>query len=274
MGCGDAVDILLGGRNGLRMESISDHALLETAVRAACAAGEHALANKGRRFAQLASAAHDVKLVLDRECQEVATKVIRERFPRDPIWGEEGRLTGDGAQVWIVDPIDGTVNFFQGIPHWCCSIAVRDGLGRSRCGCVYLPESGACFTAVAGQGAFCGEEEIRVSDTRQLSRAVVLMGLGDAGGMLERLPDLYTGTFKLRILGAAAADLAYVACGRADAVLSPGLFPWDFAAGELLVREAGGTVWKGRPDAAGRVPLLAGRAEVVADLLRLLPEGL
>ncbi|MCC5849806.1 MAG: inositol monophosphatase [Verrucomicrobia bacterium] len=246
--------------------------LLGVAEAAARTAGDHALAHKHRRTEKLASYAHDVKLVLDQECQTLATEVIRKQFPTHPILGEEGRTKGIGDITWVIDPIDGTVNFSRGIPHWCCSVAAKDERGNLLCACVYLPESGACFTAGAGKPAALNREPIRVADTPCLADAMVLLGLGDGGGLLEKFAEIYRRSHKLRLLGAAAADFCSVACGRADAVVSPGLYEWDVAGGELILRQAGGVVLKGPKDDKGRFPIIAGRKEIVGELSRLLPE--
>ena len=127
--------------------------LLSCAVAAASAAGRHAYDNLSRRGSTLLNARHDVKLELDVECQRVAETVIRSRFPDHALLGEEDpedrpEDLASGRLQWVIDPIDGTINFFHGLPHWCCSVAVRRG-GDSLAGAVYAPVMDELYTATA-----------------------------------------------------------------------------------------------------------------------------
>ena len=161
---------------------------------------------------------------------------------------EEGGATEgtDPHHRWIVDPLDGTTNFLHGIPHFAISIALeRDG--EIVAGLVYEPTRDEMFWAEKGAGAYLNDRRLRVSARRQLGEAIVGTGIpygnrGDHAIYLATLERVMAGTGGVRRFGAAALDLAYVAAGRYDGYWEFGLFPWDIAAGLLLVREAGGFV--------------------------------
>ncbi|MGE5271807.1 MAG: inositol monophosphatase family protein, partial [Thiohalocapsa sp.] len=161
---------------------------------------------------------------------------------------EEGGATegSDPHHRWIVDPLDGTTNFLHGIPHFAISIALeRDG--EIVAGLVYEPTRDEMFWAEKGAGAYLNDRRLRVSARRQLGEAVIGTGIpfggrGDHPVYLATLARVMAATSGVRRLGAAALDLAYVAAGRYDGFWELGLFPWDIAAGLLLVREAGGFV--------------------------------
>lgn len=187
---------------------------------------------------------NDVKLQLDADCQTIAEQVIREAFPDHAVLGEEwGNLPADAEFLWVIDPLDGTVNYFNGLPHWCSSVAVQHR-GESLAGAVYAPRLGECFTATRSGPAACNGAAIRVSATDNLEHALVLTGvstiLADETRRLACFGRLLANTSKVRVLGAAALDLCFVAAGRADALLEYALHLWDFAAGRLIVERAGG----------------------------------
>ena len=226
------------------MKTIAPDELLETAVRAADTAGRHARGNKARRMEASARFRHDIKLVLDMECQQIAEQVIAAAFPAHGILGEEDRRPAPaGEYEWIIDPIDGTVNFAQGSPLWCCSVAVRLK-GEVLAGCVYAPELDLCYTAVKDQPARCNGEPIRPADKTRFDEAVIHTGLSKhmRPGDLHHF-DLFRAlalrTFKVRINGSAALDICRVADGAADGYLESGIYLWDYAAAGLIARQAG-----------------------------------
>ena len=172
---------------------------------------------------------------------------MRKAYPGHGFLAEESGASAGEAEVrWIIDPLDGTTNFIHGFPQYCVSIAVehRGALAHA---VVYDPGRNELFTASKGRGAFLNDRRIRVSKCRRLQDALV--GTGFPFKELGRM-DLYLGQLKrlmseasgVRRAGAAALDLAYVACGRLDAFWELGLSPWDMAAGALLIQEAGGLV--------------------------------
>jgi myo-inositol-1(or 4)-monophosphatase len=193
---------------------------------------------KGRR---------DLVTAADREAEDVVLRRIRAAFPGDLILSEESLPTQKMApRLWIVDPLDGTTNFLHSIPHFAISIAlVRDGTPIA--GLIYNPANDEYFTAERGKGAFFNDRRIRVAARKRLADAVVCCALphhgrGDLALFRREMTAIQDKVAGLRRFGAAALDLAYVAAGRFDAYWERGLSPWDFAAGVLLVREAGGFV--------------------------------
>lgn len=222
--------------------------LLECAIAAARAGGGHALANIGRRGEALARLKHDVKLKLDVESQAKAEAVIRARFPDHAILGEEDPLEAqipqnDSGCLWIIDPIDGTVNFSHGLPSWCCSVAVQRGK-QVVAGAVFAPELNKLFTAAVGQPALCNGKPIRVSSTATLASSVVCTGTNKnpEPGMspFHFFERIAAAVQRPRITGCAALDICFVACGAADGYFESGIYLWDVAAGGLIVRQAGG----------------------------------
>ncbi|QGN06607.1 inositol monophosphatase [Halorhabdus sp. CBA1104] len=199
---------------------------------------------------------NDLVTDVDRNCQAAIVETIRDRFPDDRIVGEEDdqpNATGDGRE-WIVDPIDGTANFATGFPYYCVSIALHVD-GDPTVGVVHSPETalGETFYAVVGEGAYCSTtqdlagEPIHVSDHDTLDGALVQARLSErsaarrARDLAVVVPLLERGV-KLRRTASTALNLCQVATGNADGYVVGSSNVWDFAAGELLVDEAGGTV--------------------------------
>lgn len=229
-----------------RPGGITPDDLVRHAEAVAREAGTHAMMSAHRRDEVNLRTHHDVKLQLDVETQQVAHDCIRMAYPDHAFLGEEGG-GGDAAHAvcWIVDPIDGTMNFFQGIPLWCTSVAVQID-GRTVAGAVYAPEQDECFTVTIDGPALCNGSPVRVSDTPDLRQSTICTaGLsritGEPGPRLPGFINLLDEASKVRVLGAAALDLCYVACGRVDGMYEYGLKIWDVAAGGLMVRRAGGT---------------------------------
>ena len=219
---------------------------LELAERAARAAGEVLMTYYGRVPEGLDSktSATDPVSDADREAERVIRELLSAERPDDGLVGEEGsHIEGEHSRRWIVDPLDGTVNFLYGLRAWGVSIALEDEDGVA-VGVVFNPVSGECFAAERGRGATMSGRPIQVTDCGSLDRAMVSTGFSyearrraeQAGVLVELLPRIRD----LRRAGAAALDLAYVAAGRVDAFYERGLKRWDEAAGLLLVHEAGG----------------------------------
>lgn len=219
---------------------------LDCAETAARTAGRYALEQSARRREVLKTLSHDVKLQLDVESQAIAEDVIRKRFPHHAILGEESTtpLAEVGSTpLWIIDPIDGTVNFSHGLPLWCCSVAVQLN-GISMAGAVFAPELDLCYTAHAEQASCCNGNPISVSNINQLDAAMISTGINnriiDLGNTYDRFQRLSHHTQKVRIMGSAALDVCFVASGKVDGFFETGIYVWDIAAGDLLVRQAGG----------------------------------
>ncbi len=243
---------------------------LELAERAARAAGEVLMAYYGRAPEGLASktSATDPVSDADREAERVIRELLSAERADDGLVGEEGsRIEGEHSRRWIVDPLDGTVNFLYGLRAWGVSIALEDEEGLAA-GVVFNPVSGECFAAERGKGATMSGRPIHVTDCRSLDSAMVATGFSyeaerraeQAQLLVELLPRIRD----LRRAGAAALDLAYVAAGRVDAYYERGLKRWDEAAGLLLVREAGGVTAELGGEPHGVVA--AGTAELLEEL--------
>jgi len=253
---------------------------LELAERAARSAGEVLLSYYGRPPEGLGSKSSDTDLVsdADREAERAIRELLTAERPRDGLLAEEGSQSEPASgRRWIVDPLDGTVNFLYGFPAWAVSVALEDGDGMAA-GVVLDPIKDECFMAARGQSAWRrsggpagGEAPLHVSDRRRLERALVATGFSyepirraaQANVVRRVLPRVRD----IRRAGAAALDLACVAAGRVDAFYERGLNPWDRAAGDLLVREAGGAVLELPGDPPGLVA--AATEELAADLLEL-----
>ncbi|HET7011523.1 MAG TPA: inositol monophosphatase family protein [Anaerolineales bacterium] len=187
----------------------------------------------------------DLLTEYDLRSERLLVDGLRQSFPDDPILAEEGG-GAQGARRWLIDPLDGTTNFAHGLPHFSVSLAYAEG-GDIRLGVVFDPARSELFHAIQGGGAFLNQARLRVSSTASLDRALLVTGFpydirtADETN-LELFSKMALRAQGLRRLGSAALDLAYVAAGRFDGYWELRLSPWDWAAGILLVREAGGRV--------------------------------
>ncbi|ADB32825.1 inositol monophosphatase [Kribbella flavida DSM 17836] len=222
--------------------------LLKLAVTVATEAAE--LIVERRRgtitVADTKSTATDIVTAVDRESEELIRARVLQARPDDSFLGEEGDdIFGSSGVRWVVDPIDGTVNYLYDIPTYAVSIAVEQD-GRTVAGVVVDAPKGEVFTATLGGGAFLDGKPIRVSECTDLDRALVGTGFGYdparrqvQAGVVEQL---ITQVRDIRRIGVGAIDLCYVGCGRLDAVYERGLNPWDYGAGALVAAEAGARV--------------------------------
>jgi myo-inositol-1(or 4)-monophosphatase len=226
------------------MKTVSLKTALATAVTAARAAGKIMHANWHKPKHVNCAEAHDIKLELDVQCQALIEKILRAAFPEIPVLGEEG-ISGDmnAAYRWVVDPIDGTVNYFYGMPHAAVSIALEHDQ-QSVVGVIYDPFTDEIWTTVKGGPTRLNGKIVRVSARGKLDEAIVAMGFSKSKENLDKsmphLMRLARRTKKIRIMGSAALELAYVASGRLDAYVERRINLWDVAAGSLLVENAGG----------------------------------
>ena len=225
------------------------HALLNVAVMAARRAGT-TLIRKMVNLEKLEveqKGHNDFVSEADRAAEKAIIDCIRKHYPDHAVHAEESGATGASDTVWIIDPLDGTTNYLHGFPVFAVSIGV-EVKGRLEHGVVYDPMRQELFTASRGQGAQLDDRRIRVSGRSQLAHALIGTGFPfrqadqEIEPYLGMLGKVVRNTAGVRRPGAAALDLAYVACGRLDAFWETGLAPWDLAAGSLLIREAGGIV--------------------------------
>jgi myo-inositol-1(or 4)-monophosphatase len=254
-------------------------AVLALAVRLAREAGALQRARYETQL-QIASKSRPIDLVteVDRACEALVVEALRRERPGDDVLAEEGGAHADAGAAWrwLVDPLDGTVNFAHGYPCFCVSLGVeRDGVRHV--GVVYDPLRDELFEAVRGGGARRNGRPIRVSRIDAVQRALLATGFAydvheAVDDNLDRLARAVKTAGGVRRDGSAAIDLCYVACGRFDGYWERKLHPWDVAAGILIVEEAGGRVsdLAGAPAPASGREILASNALLHEPLLALL----
>lgn len=222
--------------------------MIYAAITAAQAAGERLRHAFGGHLTVSEEFAHDIKLQADKDCQDLIYKILLAHFPDSRCIGEEGDSGNPKGELeWIVDPIDGTMNLAHGIPHFCVSIAAREAASqRIVAGVIYDPMRHELFTAERGTGAYLNGNPIKVSTRSKLEEAILAVGFAKSQRSIDHCLHLYqiygNKARKLRAMGSAALDLAYVAAGRLDAYIERSVNLWDIAAGWILVEEAGGIV--------------------------------
>jgi len=255
----------------------------ETAVSAAWRAGAIQLNHFRNTAVRCRRLPHDVKLEIDCLCENVIIAAIRESFSDHAILTEEsGLLPGSGEYTSIIDPLDGTVNFWHGLPFFCVSIACyRNGgpagsrtppaglPGTPVTGVVFLPSSQELFVGTPGRGALLNGRPIRASHAESASDAIVTVNFGKTPDtmrrMTGRLDVLLPQVRKARCLGAVAAELAYIAAGFLDGLIYEGIRLWDFAAGKIILEAAGGFLEAAETE-PGQWRVLAG-AQTIRDSL-------
>lgn len=260
------------------------HPMLNIAIRAARKAGNLIAKHYETPDAVEASQKGDNDFVtnVDREAERLIIEVIRKSYPQHTIISEEcGELPGeDGDVQWIIDPLDGTTNFIKHLPHFAVSIAVRIK-GRTEVAVVYDPMRNELFTSTRGQGTQLNGYRLRGSTSRDLEGTIIATGFPfklkqHSATYMNLVSKLFKQCADFRRSGSAALDLAYVAAGRVDGFFEIGLKPWDYAGGELLVREAGGLVtdFVGGHNYLNSGNLVAGNPRVVKSMLAAMREEL
>jgi myo-inositol-1(or 4)-monophosphatase len=254
------------------------HPLLNIAVGAARRAGEVIVRSLDRVGALVVSekGRNDFVSEVDRAAEQVLIATIRKSYPGHGFLAEESGTTPGDDYTWVIDPLDGTTNFLHGFPQFAVSVACRHR-GRAEVGVVFDPLRGELFTAERGGGTQLDGRRLRVSQRPGLEGALIGTGFPYRENRrwleqyLAMLESVMQATAGVRRPGAASLDLAYVAAGRLDAFWEFGLSPWDTAAGNLLITEAGGRVSNlaggGYADGGH---LLAGSPKVYAALAELL----
>ncbi len=258
--------------------------LLALARTIATEAGELAVRRRaeGVTVAATKSTILDVVTEADREVERFILGRLQDARPDDGILGEEGTATtGTSGLTWVVDPIDGTVNYLYGVPQYAVSIGLVEGdpdpeTWRQQVGVVHNPATGEMFHAIAGRGARLGDREIHINPSTPLDQALIGTGFSYSkekraeqgaliGALLPRVRDI-------RRMGAASLDLCGVACGRLDAYFEALLHPWDHAAGGLIAREAGAVVSGWRDPWPSRDLVFAATPDVAVALRAALDE--
>ncbi len=239
----------------------------EAAEEAARAAGQLLRASFHGPLRVNVAEAHDIKLAIDVETQDLITKQLLDQFPEHALYGEEG-IVGDQSSEyqWVVDPLDGTVNYFYGIPHFCVSIALRRS-SEIIVGVIYDPIRDELWATQKGEKPKLNGQEFRVSERTDLAQSIISVGLSKTGETiaagLPLLQQMVHRARKCRLLGSAALDMAYVACGRLDAYIEQGISLWDIAAGLILVETAGGKVdMRTRTDMKDKYSIIASNGVV------------
>lgn len=228
------------------------------------------------------SSSVDVVTAVDRESEAFIREALLKARPHDAFFGEEGTEgSGTTGITWVVDPIDGTVNFLYDIPHYAVSIAAIEGdvdptTWRVLAGVVLNPATGDLYHAAEGTGAFHGDRSIHVAPPVDLSQALLATGFAYSPTVRLYQAELLTRVLPkvrdLRRMGTASLDLTMVATGRANIFFERTLSPWDHAAGELIVREAGGVTAGYGGLGPGREAFMAGHPQMVEAFSSLLDE--
>ncbi|HZJ07459.1 MAG TPA: inositol monophosphatase family protein [Nocardioidaceae bacterium] len=229
----------------------------------------------GVEVAETKSSSVDIVTEVDKAAEALIFDRLLAARPGDGFMGEEGASSESTSGVtWIVDPIDGTVNFLYGIPQYSVSIAASTQ-GEVVAGVVLNVETGECYAATLGGGATCNDIPLRVREVVPMAQRLVVTGFSYVAGVRVRqagaVASLLGRVRDIRRLGSAALDLCFVAAARADAYVEEGLNPWDMAAGGLIATEAGARL-ETRPGIGGRECVVCGPAEGFEELLQVVAE--
>jgi len=219
---------------------------VEIAEKAAIEAGVYLLEKVGQSTVKAQKSSRDELLDADIEAERILIERFHTETPHIGVLSEEAGFEGSHDQYWIIDPLDGSANFQHGSPLFAIAIALIIH-GQVQAGVIYLPTSNEMFTAIKQHGAYLNGKRIAVSQVATFRQAVIHFGdftkADDPQSSKEGLIDfsrLVTEAQRIRMIGTAAMDLAYVACGKAEALVNSSTHPWDIEAGKLLVQEAGG----------------------------------
>ena len=259
--------------------------ILEFAVATAREAGQLLCRHYGQDHSvQLKTTDIDLVTEADIASERLIVDAIRKRFPNHTIISEEGSgnvqdATADSPPVWLVDPLDGTVNYAHGYPLWGVSLSLSEG-GRVVLAVTFDPLRDEIFTAQQGRGAWCNGERIKVSGVAEMYQALVATGFAYkratvADNNLSEFGAVMPQVQGVRRAGSAVLDLAHLACGRLDGYWEMHLQPWDWAAGWLLIKEAGGIVTglRGETWSLDSKDIVASNGRIHAKLLALLAKA-
>ncbi|MBR1613513.1 MAG: inositol-1-monophosphatase [Succinivibrio sp.] len=255
------------------------HPMLNIAVRAARSAGNLIARTIGQseNFEVAQKNKDDLVTSIDKQCEKMIAETLFKSYRDHCILTEESGVLGnpDSEYQWVIDPIDGTTNFVKGIGHCAISMALRHN-GKTEVAVVFDPMMDEMFTAARGEGAFLNGRRIRVSSADSLDGSIIGTAFPTRhrdrmNAYLEIFTRLINNCADIRRMGSASLDLCYVACGRLDGYLEQGLKEWDFAAGELILREAGGlaTDFLGEPNYVKSGNIVSGNPTMVRNLIKL-----
>jgi myo-inositol-1(or 4)-monophosphatase len=258
--------------------------MLNFAVQTVRDAGRVLLEKFGRKIKVSKKGSINLVTEADLASEQLIVERIRSHYPRHAILAEESGETvavvaGDNSWKWIIDPLDGTTNYAHGYPCFCVTLAVEHQ-GEIVIGVTYDPTRDELFAAEKGQGATLNGRRIRVSDTEQLSEALLVTGFPydfkKRRDFAHHLTQFLLHSRGVRRDGSAAIDMAYVACGRFDGFWEEGLNPWDVAAGLLLITEAGGRVsyYDDSPFSIYAPPILASNGLIHDEMREVLRQKL
>lgn len=244
--------------------------LYEDAVAWAKHAGEIQLASfrKSDLHIEVKTNEHDIVTVVDKACEKYLLSQIAEKYPSHAILGEEtGMHEHKSPFLWVIDPLDGTTNYSQGLPIFCVSIGLQYQ-GKTIVGVVYAPYLNELYTAIAGAGAQCNGIPIHVSEKKRMEQAVLCTGFPvdkdrNPDNNLDNVSRILPRVRGLRRQGSAAYDLCCTAAGYLDGYWEMGISPWDVCAGSLIVTEAGGEIRLFRHD---RKIAIAAGSKAILDL--------
>lgn len=248
---------------------------LESIQELARRVGQMQKENLGRRDLVMNQKSSNIDLVteVDQRSDAMIVEFLRQQYPDHAILAEESGTTGpESAYRWVIDPLDGTTNYAQGLPIFAISIALEQR-GEPLLGVVYAPVTGEMFTAIRGQGAYCNGKRLQVSPKTELAECVLATGFPydiatHPANNVDYFISMATKTRAVRRMGAAAYDLAGVAAGTFDGFWELCLSPWDVAASSLFVREAGGIITPFRNDR--KISIVAGNEAISRQILAVL----
>ena len=254
------------------------HPMLNIAVKAARRAGS--IINQASLNLDVLTVKHktfnDLVSEVDSAAEQAIIEVLKDAYPEHAILAEESGAQGDSEYLWIIDPLDGTTNFLHGFPRYAVSIALSHKQTLTQA-VVYDPGRNELFTATRGRGAYLNDRRLRVSKRIRLTGALIGTGfpfreLKHLDAYLDMFRDIVKNTAGVRRAGAASLDLAYVAAGRLDGFWEMGLGPWDIAAGNLLIQEAGGLIgdFEGNDGYLKSGNVVSGNPKIFAQLIKIL----
>lgn len=252
--------------------------MLNIAVKAARRAGS--IINRASLNLDILTVRHktfnDLVSEVDRAAEQAIIEVLKDAYPEHAILAEESGSQGDSEYLWIIDPLDGTTNFLHGFPQYAVSIALMHKRVLTQA-VVYDPGRNELFTATRGRGAYLNDRRLRVSKRIRLTGALIGTGfpfreLKHLDVYMDMFRDIVKNTAGVRRAGAASLDLAYVAAGRLDGFWEIGLSPWDIAAGNLLIQEAGGLIgdFEGNDGYLESGNVVGGNPKIFVQLIKIL----